>query len=414
MRFDFMGTRLLLLCLLIPTIATAAPYAPTNEPSPATVLSSNAAHQVTVPLSFEQHRPYAKLTLIGPTGHAVRALFWLDTGGGAVILSGPLAARLGLKPMGKTFKAEGNVIVATQLPKISVGGLALQLKDANAFLVVGKKSTLEGTGAEGALPLRTLRSYQVVLDYPRARLSIAQHGALRPEGRQVAAHFSKLGFIAVTATVSGKPYGFLLDSGGQYCMVSQKVLADWEQQNPRWPRVTGAYDPANMMLGPMEASFSMLRIGTLQWGPFALKNVGSVSRPRASYEQMSRLTGRVVVGSIGSSVLRHFRVDIDYPNDRLYLKRADIGGEAPLDMVGITLEPSGDGYVIAGVAREEQKLRKGDRLLSIAGTPIQGLTAAEIMGRLAGMPGTTRKLTIERDHKTLSVNAPVIRIYGTE
>ncbi|EQD52751.1 PDZ/DHR/GLGF domain protein, partial [mine drainage metagenome] len=97
-----------------------------------------------MPLSFEQHRPYAKLTLIGPTGHAVRALFWLDTGGGAVILSGPLAARLGLKPMGKTFKAEGNVIVATQLPKISVGGLALQLKDANAFLVVGKKSTLEG------------------------------------------------------------------------------------------------------------------------------------------------------------------------------------------------------------------------------------------------------------------------------
>lgn len=409
-----MGNQLIFPCLLIPAIAIAAPYASTNEPSPATVVTSNAAHQVTVPLSFEQNRPYAKLTLIGPTGHAVRALFWLDTGGGAVILSGPLAASLGLKPMGQTFKAEGNVIVATRPPEISVGGLTLQLKDTKAFLEVGKKSTLGGTSAEGALPLRALRGYQVVLDYPRARLSIAEPGALRPEGRQVAAHFSKPGFIAVTATVSGKPYGFLLDSGAQYCMVSQKVLAEWEQQNPRWPRVAGAYGPANMMLGPMETSFSMLRIGTLQWASFSLKNVGSVSRPTGNYEQMmSRLTGRRVIGSIGGNVLRHFRVDIDYPKDRLYLKRENIGGKASLDMVGVTLEPYGDGYVIAGVAAKEQRLRKGDRLLSINDVPIQGLTAAEIIARLAGVPGTTRKLTIERDHKTLSVNAPVIRIYGT-
>ena len=412
MKNHFMGNQLILLCLLIPGIAIAAPYAPANDPSPATVLSSNAAHQVTAPLSFEQHRPYTRLTLIGPSGHAVRALFWLDTGGGAVILSGPLAARLGLKPMGKTLKAEGDVIVATQLPKILAGGLLLQLKDANAFLVVDKKSTLEGTGAEGALPLRALRRYQVVLDYPRARLRIAQPGALRPEGRQVAAHFSKTGFIAVTATVSGKPYGFLLDSGGQYCMVSQNVLAGWEEQNPRWPRVTGAYGPANMMLGPVEASFTMLRIGTMQWGPFTLDNVGSVSRPSSNYEQMmSRMTGRAVFGSIGGNVLRHFRVDIDYPNDRLYLKRAAIGVEAPLDMVGITLEPSGNSYVIAGVAEREHELRKGDRLLSIDGTSIQGLTVAEIIGRLAGMPRATRTLTIERDGKTFSVNAPVIRIF---
>ena len=412
MKIPYMGNQLILFCLLTPGIAIAAPYAPANDPSPATVLSSNAAHQVTVPLSFEQHRPYTRLTLIGPSGHAVRALFWLDTGGGAVILSGPLAARLGLKPMGKTLKAEGNVIVATQLPKILAGGLLLQLKDANAFLVVDKKSTLEGTGAEGALPLRALRRYQVVLDYPRARLRIAQPGALRPEGRQVAAHFSKTGFIAVTATVSGKLYGFLLDSGGQYCMVSENILAGWEEQNPRWPQVTGAYGPANMMLGPVETSFKMLRIGTMQWGPFTLENVGSVSRPSSNYEQMmSRMTGRAVFGSIGGNVLRHFRVDIDYPNDRLYLKRAAIGVEAPLDMVGITLEPSGNSYVIAGVAEREHELRKGDRLLSIDGTSIQGLTVAEIIGRLAGMPRATRTLTIERDGKTFSVNAPVIRIF---
>lgn len=407
-----MRNAFLLVSLLLPVVATAAPSTPAKLSAPAAVSPRTGAHQVTVPLSFEQHRPYAELTLTGPSGHPVQALFWLDSGGGAVILSGPLAARLGLKPTGKTFKAEGNVIAATEVPRISVGGMALRLKDADAFLTLGKKNTLEGTGAEGAFPLRTLRNYQVVLDYPHASLTVAEPGTLLPEGQSVAAHFSELGFIAVTATVSGKPYGFVLDSGGQYCMVSQEVLAEWQKQHPHWPQVSGAYGPANMMLGPMEASLSMLRIGAIQWGPFTLKDVGSVSRPKGNYEQMmSRLTGRPVIGSIGGNVLRHFRVDIDYPNGRLYLKRAQASGETPLDMVGIMLEPSGDGYVIAGVARQEHNLRKGDRLLGIGGTPMRGLTTAEIMRELGGTPGAIRKLTIERDHQILSVNAKVIRIY---
>jgi len=390
--------------LLIPMSAGAAPAARSAH---------TGAHKVTVPLHFEEHRPYAELTLTGPSGKPVRALFWLDTGGGAVILSGPLAARLGLKASAKTFKTEGNVISPTEVPQIRIAGMALQLKQANAFLVVGKKPTLEGTGAEGAFPVRALRKYQVVLDYPHARLTIAEPGTLRPEGRRMVAHFSqKNGFIAVSAKIGGRPYGFLLDSGAQYCMVSQVELAAWQKQHPHWANVTGAYGPANMMVGPREASFRMLRIGVLKWGSFTLRNIGTVSRPTGNYERMmSRLTGRPVIGSIGGNVLRHFRVDIEYPDGRLYLKREGAGGGTPLDMVGITLEPSGRGYVVVGVAKNEIALKKGDELLGIGDAPINGLTIAEIMHKLAGNPGAIRKLTIERNHRTLRVTARVIRIY---
>ena len=393
----------LLVSLLIPAIASAVPTAGSPQ---------TGAQQVTVPLHFEQQRPYAELTLTGPSGKPVRALFWLDTGGGAVILSGPLAARLGLKASGKTFTDERSTIAVTDVPRIQVGGMALRLKDPSAFLVMSKKPTLQGTGAEGGFPLRALRNYQVVLDYPHSNLTIAEPGARRPEGPRVAAHFSQPGFIAVTARVSGKPYGFVLDSGGQYCMVSDEALSAWQKQNPHWPHVHGAYGPANMMLGPMEVSFSMLRIGALQWGPFTLKNVGSVSRPKGNYERMmSQLTGRPVIGSIGGNVLRHFRVDIDYPNNRLYLKRENAGHGMPLDMVGIMLEPSDGGYMIARVAKRENGLEKGDRLLRIDTTPISGLTTAALMRKLIGKSAETRKLTLERDHKTMSVTAKVIRIY---
>lgn len=298
------------------------------------------------------------------------------------------------------------------MPQIRVGGMALHLKHASALLVDSKNPTLEGTGAEGAFPLRALRNYQVVLDYPHARLTIAEAGTLRPEGQRIAAHFSQLGFVAVSAKIGGKSYGFLLDSGAQYCMFSQEELAAWQKQYPHWPHVTGAYGPANMMLGPMEASFRMLRIGVLKLGPFTLKDMGSVSRPEGNYERMmSRLTGRKVIGSIGGNLLRHFRVDIDYPEGRLYLKQEGAGGGTPLDMVGIMLEPTDRGYVIVRVANNTTALQKGDDLLRIGDTSISGLTAAEIMHRLAGSPGAMRRLTIERDHRTLSVNARVIRIY---
>ena len=392
-----------LVFLLFPMIASAVPAAGSLH---------TVTQEVAVPLRFEQHRPYAVLTLTGPSGKSVRALFWLDTGGGSIILSGPLAARLGLKASVKTFKAEGNVISPTGVPQIQVGGMALRLKHVSAFLVISKKPTLEGTGAEGGFPLRALRNYQVVLDYPHARLTIAEPGALRPEGQRIAAHFSQYGFIAVTAKVSGKPYGFLLDSGGQYCMVSEEELVAWQKQHSHWSHVNGAYGPANMMLGPTEASFQMLRIGVLKLGSFTLKNIGSVSRPEGNYERaMSSLTGRPVIGSIGGNVLRHFRVDIDYPNSQLYLKRESAGGGTPLAMVGVTLEPFDRGYVIVGVANTERGLKIGDDLLRIGDAPINGLTTAEIVHKLEGIPGEIKKLTIKRNHNSLSVNARVIRIY---
>lgn len=364
--------------------------------------------RVTAPLTFEQNRPYVALMLSGPSGQNVRARFWLDTGGGAVILAGPLARRLGLQSATTTFVADGERLAASELPGIALAGMPLELQDVGAYVVASDEPRLDGTGAEGALPLRALRGYHVVVDYPRARLTIAWPGKLAPEGVPVPATFSKDGFVAVKAKVDGQSYGFLLDTGAQYCMISADVQRTWQQAHPAWPHATGAYGPADMMLGNAEASFRMLRIGVLQWGPFTLTDVGSVSRPSGSYEKkMSRLTGTPVIGSVGGNVLRNFRLDIDYPQERVYLMRLASGEGRPIAMVGVTLERAGNGYVVAGVASGETALRTGDRLVRIGSLEVAHATRAGIMRALSGAPGETRTLVVERAGKTLTVTALV-------
>lgn len=48
-------------------------------------------------MQVELNRPYVDVTLAGPSGHPVTAHAYVDTGGGALLLSAGLAKQLGLK-----------------------------------------------------------------------------------------------------------------------------------------------------------------------------------------------------------------------------------------------------------------------------------------------------------------------------
>jgi hypothetical protein len=128
----------------------------------------------------------------------------------------------------------------------------------------------------------------------------------------------------------------------------------------------------------------------------------------------SRLSGRPVIGLIGGNRLRHFRADIDYPKSRLYLKQESADDETPIDMVGVMLASSRRGYLNVRVADTAIALKNDDDLLRIADAPISGLDMAQIMRKFSGVPGAMRRLTIKREHRTLSVSARVIRNCSVE
>lgn len=364
-----------------------------------------------VPLKVELNRPYADIKVTGPQGHARTGRFWLDTGGGAILLSHEFAARLGLKPSGKAFRNEGMLLAPIAVPALSLGGMKLDLSEGRAYIVMDSPKALNHTAAVGAFPVHMLRSYNVVFDYPGRQLTVAQPDALVPHGQAVKTYIGKSGMPVVTLEVDGAAHDFLLDTGGSYCMISAALLQNWGKAHIDWPRVRGAFGPANMLMGSIEPKLEMTRVGTMQWGPFKLHGIGAVSRPVGVYEKwMSRIAGRPVVGSVAGNLLQAFRVDIDYPKGQVYLKRAPSIDDQPIDMVGITLEPQAGGYVIAAKVPELTQLRVGDRLLGVDGLKVTHASVAQTMAALQGKPGSSHELRIERGGKVLTVTANVRRI----
>ena len=372
------------------------------------VTAGAAALKATVPMVLEDHRPYVNFQLTGPDGRTVTAHFYVDTGGGAIVFTTALAQRLGLRPAGNPLHEEGGELVPAHIPEFSLGHMKLMLTGVQAYIVMQAAGGLQGTDAEGAFPARALRHYQVILDYPGRKFTVAAPGALKPAGTAVKTYIGEAGMPVVTASVDGKPHDFLLDSGGTYCMISAVALDAWGKRHPQWPQVKGAYGPANMLMGAGETGLTMLRIGTLQWGPFRLPDVGAVSRPAGAYEQfMSRIAGKPVIGSLAGNVLRRFRVDIDYPHGQVYLAQASAIQDAPLNMVGVTLELGKSGYVVAGTAPGVTAIHKGDRLLRVGTLDTQTATLAEILRALQGKAGSRKNLLIERGSQRLEIPAKV-------
>lgn len=366
----------------------------------------------TVPMQVELNRPYIDVLLTGPNGQRTTSHAYVDTGGGGLLFSAGLARRLGLQATGNPERDDGATLVPTAVPALSIGGKPIELADARAFIVINEPGTLHHTDAEMMLPGRFLRNYVVVLDYPAHTFTLADPARFVPDGTTMQATFGG-GMPVVRASVAGKNYGFLMDTGGQYCMISDADLDAWEKQHPDWPHVNGAYGPANMLLGAFETKLSMLRIGAMQWGSFRIRDAGAVSRPVGNYERfMSDIVGMPIIGSIGGNVLRHFKVTVDYPANKVYLAGPAGVRDAPLDMVGIMLEPAArGGYEVAAAAAGASGIGRGERLLEVDGQEVTRMPFSRVAGLLGGAAGTKHALVLERDGARKTVQASVQSIF---
>ncbi|HKF50758.1 MAG TPA: aspartyl protease family protein, partial [Candidatus Acidoferrales bacterium] len=284
---------------------------------------------------------------------------------------------------------------------------------------VGSKSEFSpGSGAEGFLPARVLRKYQVVFDYPGRQFTMAQPGTLKPRGVPVPSPIAeKSGFPRVELTVDGQKYDFLLDTGAAYTMVSQTLIDKWQTAHPDWPRCDGAVGPANMIGGAFDAKAEMLRVPEMQWGTFDLPRVGVVSRPAGTFEKwMSGMMTAPIVGSIAGNLLRAFRVEIDYPHGVTYLEREADASQEALAAVGVVIGARPDGgYMIGGVTQCRGKngiegVQPNDRLVSINNWIVKG-SLADVLEELQGKPGEAKTLVIERDGKEITLKTAVSLLF---
>jgi Aspartyl protease/PDZ domain len=226
------------------------------------------------------------------------------------------------------------------------------------------------------------------------------------------------GFPRIELTIGGSKFGFLLDTGASYTMISKAVLEEWSSAaNTPWPRHVGAVGAANMGIGKMETEALMTRIPEMRLGDFAIGGAGSVFRPVGTYEKsMSNAMTAPIVGALGGNVLRQFRVEIDYAAGVTYFERSGKDDPEDLNLFGLTLGEAPNHSVAvkaisaaAGKTVREQ-IRPGDLLRSVDGTPVAGLSLLQIVDRLRGKPGDEKKLELERDGKPFEIQAAVTRL----
>jgi hypothetical protein len=366
-----------------------------------------------VPMKIEGGRPYVDVTLVATDGTRIVAHAWVDTGGGAVILTRALATKLQLKVLGAKAKNEGETLIPVSMPALLLNDMSLAL-EGGAYEIDSTKATLQETDADIAIPGRALAAYDVVFDYPAGRFSVNAAAGAKPMGTPSAVSIA-IGMPVVSIRVDDKKYGFLLDTGGTNSMVSSAIMDVWAAKHGNWPRIDGTFGQGDMGLGKQEPHYSMMRIDVIEWGTFQLDNVAVVSRPVGNYEKfMSGLLRTPIVGSIGGNVLQRFRVEIDYPSGKLYLTKDERTHEDAIDMVGVTLEPANSGgYEVARIHGDVGGLEVGDRILKVDGQDLTQVPLSTIIMALSGKPGTIHDISVQRDNQVLTFSVKTQCLLGT-
>jgi predicted aspartyl protease len=371
----------------------------------------------TVPLDASTNCAIVQLGFSKRDGSVRLARFVVDTGCGGFLLAEALANEIAVRRTGEVMKTPDGMLAPIEAPGVRLDDMPIDLTGVRAAVIVGAKRVTPRDDAEGLVPGHLLQKYHVIFDYPAGTFTIAKPGTLKPVGERLPAPIGRTGFPRIELTIAGETSGFLLDTGATYTMISQAVIDRWAQEQPSWPRVTGAVGMANMFGGKMEASATMLRVAQAKLGSAVIEQAAAVSRPMGTFEKfMSNLMSSPIVGAVGGNVLKLFRVEIDYANSAVYLQKASVAELHDTDAVGLTLSAASEGVVtISAVSPANapsvlRDIQPGDQLRQIDGRDADGLSLSALQRALAGKPGDIKTLVVERQGKRLTVKAVVSRI----
>ena len=113
-----------------------------------------------------------------------------------------------------------------------------------------------------------------------------------------------------SASVYGLPVGTKV--GASY--ITQPVFESWADSNPTWT-VVASGDSVTGTVYPM-IQVPAVTVAGITAGP-----VWFTQRPKGTFEEwISQMTDASVVGAVGGSIFRHFRMVIDYPNAQAHFQ----------------------------------------------------------------------------------------------
>lgn len=355
----------------------------------------------TASLLFDGERIYAELSFVRPDGTRHETLTFVDLGGPSMVVSAELMQELQLDRRPATLEV-GAMPIRVEPRAIS--------SDPWLPHFVGAHRKVEAV-----LPAVVLQSYQLLIDYRRRTLTVAQPGTLRLTGVAIPATVDPAtGLAAVDVSIDGHSYAVTLDAGSAYTWLGRSTVEGWLAVHPDWQRGTGAVGASNMRI---ESAGILLRIPEVRLGSLTLRDMGALAVGASKeigdfMDWYSKKNARPVSGWLGGNVLQAFRLAIDYPNRMTYWQRQSRAESRGLDQVGLTLAREHGRYFVAAVVTRAGRptvegAQIGDQLLRIDALATAGASSSAVLAALHGRPGEMRHLVLARAHSTLRIDAPV-------
>jgi hypothetical protein len=280
-----------------------------------------------VPFIFDDNRVFAELDFVRPNGALRKALAFVDLGTPALVFDKKLHEELQAGQGKPVILRVGNLEIKVDSSALETdAGLGLTGRDGKRTVPV-----------EAVLSGSVLTNYQVVVDYAKRTLTIAQPNTLKSTGDAVPCRVNeKTGMISITGDIDGRPYALAVDTGSAYSWVPEDVAVQWIKAHPDWERGKGAVGEANMQTRTdgAEAKATILRLPEIKLGSLSLKQIGALSiAPEAPpiplapgqskvegifFDWYSKKAPEPVIGWLGGNVLRGFRLTIDFPRCTTY------------------------------------------------------------------------------------------------
>jgi hypothetical protein len=294
----------------------------------------------------------------------------------------------------------------------------IPLKPANAESVA-----FPGMNAEINIPSIVLRNYDVLIDLPGHKFTIAHPGSLKFNGLKTRVRVNAdNGLIQVPSQIENRKYNLGLDLGSSISFIAPDIFDKLSAAHADWPHMTGAIGPGNMWGAEDETKWKLLRVSRVQLGSTFLTGVAAVELPGEWINFFEKRAGTSAAGLLGTNALVNYRIGLDYAHSLVYFEIGRTSNFPDFDVIGIILRPEDDGrFTILAVADFDGKpsvpegpegIQKGDHLLAVGDIPTAGSTLGQVWSMLRGDPGQERKLTIERNGKQLAVIAKVQHFLG--
>jgi hypothetical protein len=371
----------------------------------------------TVAMTLDHNRMTVEIALQRADGSPRPARAWVDTGGTTVTVAEALARELGVDLTAMPAGSGKSFATQTPVPDMSLGGIPLDGAGMNLAVRAGRFA-LPGVQAECVLPARCLRRLHVVFDYPARQLTVALPRVLTPLGTAVPCRVHpETGLFMVEATIAGEKTALGVDTGSAGTWLSDKKTAAWLASNPSQPHAVGAAGSTNFFGFPFETQGALLTLPGMTVGPLAIgQEIAVLGLDQGIFDWYSQKSAAPVAGFLGAGLIARFRLEVDFPGQMTWWLPGPPPTVRDLDIVGLTLRPESDGsFTVAGVVSRAGRpmvpnVLPGDRLLKVDGLEVRGAAMGSVIAALRGKPGEVRLLLLEREGKSITVRARVVRL----